>query len=359
MKLRSRSMRTLAVGVAAVFTLTIGVAQGVETTRAQVSAGVLQRALADNGSHFETAGFPDYGLTLDAVLAMDSAGVGDYRSEKATTYVADHLAGYIGDGTKEKYAGATAKSLLVALSQQVTPKGTLGGVDLVQRLESLEDGDGRFADVSDFGDFSNTIGQSLALVSLKRAGAGPDSSAAFFLERQQCPNGGFRVQMADARCTRASAADTDATSYAVQAMLASPRTTARNNRIRNAARYLTTQTGSDGGVKGGAPTNTPNANSTGMASLSFESAGYPKWGERTRGWLLGMRFGCGFAPDIRGAVAYDKARRSDAKADGSQAKLIDQDRRSTAQAVLGLSGVSLLDITNEGARFSSPTPKCS
>ncbi|MEP6814324.1 MAG: hypothetical protein ABI873_02095 [Marmoricola sp.] len=367
MKLHHPIRHRLAIA-AAVTALAIAVptvaAQAATSPRAQTSGGVIQRYLAAHGSHFSTVfggtEFPDYGLTLDGVLAMDSAGVGDYRSGKATDYVAAHIQGYISDGVPadaatEQYAGATAKALLVSISQGFLPKNTLGGgIDLVTRLKSLETPSGRFSDKSSFGDFSNAIGQSLALVSLHRAGKRLSHSSIAFLRQQQCTNGGFKLNPDDPGCT----ADPDATSFAVQGLLAAPQTTVTKNRIRFAIGYLKTQMNSAGGVKGAGPTNTANANSTGLAVMSFDSAGYKTLGSKGRSYLRSLRFGCAYPTGMRGAVAYNKARLTEAGAQGPSAKLIDQDLRATTQAVLGFSGRSLLTISNAGARFSSPRVSC-
>lgn len=358
----SRRRTAIAAAVAALaITVPTVAAQADISPRAQTSAGFLQHELAANGSHFETSGYPDIGLTLDSILAMDAAGIGDLQSGRATRYVAEHISEYIGDGDTESYAGATAKALLVSLSQKVTPEGTLGGVALVARLKARENSNGRFRDKSAYGDYSNTIGQSLALVSLKRAGETLTPTSMGYLDLQQCPNGGFRIQMANTACTNSAKADTDATSFAVQGLLAEPNTTARSTRISKAIAYLKTRMNSSGGVNGGSPgdpTNTPNANSTGLAMMSFVSTGHTTLAHETRTYLISMRFVCRYPVKLRGAVAYDAARKQQATAQGADAAPIDQDRRSTAQAVLGFAGKSLLQITNSGAKYGSPHISC-
>lgn len=337
---------------------------------AQDAAGVIQRQLDAHDAHFtasytdskgKPATSPDYGLTLDGVIAMDSAGVGRQTAQRATAYVADHIGEYIGTG-KEKYAGATAKALLVSLLQALSPKGSLGGVDLTTRLESLEStsgpASGRFSDVSQYGDNSNTIGQSLALVSLKRAGRTLTPESTGYLDQQQCPGGGFRLAMADTRCTTAAQADTDATSYAVQGLLAEPRTGARADRIDQAIGYLKRQMDRSGGVPGGSPKGGLNANSTGLATMSLDSTGNKTSVAKGRSYLTSLRFGCSFPVPLRGAVALDRARLAKATSRGKKAKLADQDRRATAQAVLGFSGRSLLAITGAGAQRGSPPVTC-
>ena len=86
-----------------------------------------------------------------------------------------------GDAT-EFYAGSFAKLIVVAAAQGVDPTafGTGPRKDLVANLRALECGThtrtdcpagtaGRFSDRSQFGDFSNPITQSLAVIALERA----------------------------------------------------------------------------------------------------------------------------------------------------------------------------------------------
>jgi len=334
-------------------------ANGATSLRAQTGAGVLQRYLAANGNHFHTTfngeEFADYGLTLDGVIAMDAAGVGDYRSEKVTEYVSEHLSDYAGDGGTESYAGATAKALLVSLSQNITPKGTLGNADLVSRLKALEDPTtGRFSDKSQFGDFSNNIGQSLALVSLHKDGQTLSYNSIAYLRQQQCSTGGFRLNAGAGACV----GDPDTTSFAVQALLSAPQTTVTKSRITRAITFLKSKQASNGGVRGGTTTEAPNSNSTGLAVLAFDSTGNTTLANKGRSFLISLRYGCSFPVSMRGAIAYNASARSAQAAQGSAATLTDQALRATTQAVLGFTEKPLKDITNTGALFSSPTVSC-
>jgi hypothetical protein len=339
--------------------LPVSTAQGATSLRAQTGAGVLQRYLAANGNHFHTTfqgtDYPDYGLTLDGVIAMDAAGVGDYRSEQVTSYVASHLSEYAGDGDTESYAGATAKALLVSLSQNITPKGTLGGADLVTRLKALENPDtGRFSDKSNFGDYSNNIGQSLALVSLHKDGQTLSYNSIAYLRQQQCTSGGFRLNPGTTACT----GDPDTTSFAVQGLLSAPQTTVTRSRIAKAITFLKSKMASNGGVRGGTTTEAPNANSTGLAVMAFDSTGYSTLANKGRTFLISLRYGCSFPASMRGAIAYNATARAAQAAKGSSATLTDQDLRTTTQAVLGFTEKPLKDVTNTGATFSSPTVSC-
>ena len=332
-------------------------AQAEQSVPAQNAGGSLQRYLTAHEDHFTNSGFADYGLTLDGVIAMDASGVGDTQSARSTTYVANHIGEYVGTGT-ESYAGAIAKALLVSLSQGRSPKGYLGGVNLVARLKARQTTTGQFKDKSKYGDFSNTIGQSFALISLRKAGQSLGTKAVPFLANGQCPNGGFRLALSVNDCLNNTKADPDATSFAVQGLLAAPQTTAVKNRITRAVGYLQTQQGTDGGVKGGAATDTENANSTGLAVLAFDTTGHRELATKGRLYLRELRYTCDFPAEMRGAVAYDAPRFATADGQGDAATLTDQDLRSTAQATLGFAPVPLYKVTNVGAKASAPAYTC-
>ena len=364
---RQRSLLTTVVAaVVASLVLVPSAAQAEQPVSAQNAAGSLQRYLNAHDDHFtvhftdengQPQSSPDYGLTLDAVIAMDAAGVGDTESARATTFVADHIGSYIGTGT-ESYPGAIAKALLTSLSQGRTPKGFLGGVNLVTRLKARQTSTGQFKDKSQFGDFSNTIGQSLAVISLRKAGQALGTKAVPFLANSQCPNGGFRLALSVNQCSNNANADPDATSFAIQGLLSGSQTSAVKTRISRAIHFLRTQQGSDGGVKGAGPTNTENSNSTGLAVLAFSTTGHPNAATQGRLYLRSLRYDCTFPAEMRGAIAYDAAGFANARSQGAAATLSDQDLRATAQATLGFAPVPLYKVTNVGAKASAPAFAC-
>lgn len=326
------------------------------TDPALVAAGFLQRQLAEGGRHHLTSSFggtayPDYGLTIDAVLALDAAGAGQSEAAAATAYLAANVRSYIGDGTPtstEIYAGATAKSLVLATAQGVDPR-SFGGVDLVGTLLSLEVA-GRYTDQSAWGDYSNMIGQSLAVVGLTRAGIGASPAAVSLVRSRQCADGGFALALAAGACT----SDPDATAYAVQALVASAG--AVDADAQQGLDYLAGVQRADGGVGGAGPTATANANSTGLAAQAFAAGGRTAQARSAQGFLRALQFDCRYAAAFRGGVAYDQAARTDRLTAGSTVK--DQDRRSTTQALLGLAGTPLHLVSATGADAGAPTLSC-
>ncbi|MEV4612424.1 peptidase [Kitasatospora sp. NPDC049258] len=322
-------------------------AQAAPTSAATVrpdaaAAGWLARQLVD-GDHFEAvldgAHYPDQGLTVDAVLAFAASHSSDRAAAKATTWLAkpEIITGYLGDGTTEAYAGATAK-LLLAVEVRGENPAAFGGVDLPARLRSLQTPNGRFSDRSQWGDYSNVFGQSLALIALQRTHAGAPAAAVDFLASAQCADGGFPISFGQATCT----GDPDATALAVQALAAAGRPAEAAAGLGR----LTAHQNADGGFAAAGAT-TSNANTTGLATEALLSTG--RLGAGLKGWssLVKLQQGCAADPAVRGAVAYD--------ANGFNAG---NGARATAQAVLGLAGTPLATLTAHGARPAAPVLAC-
>jgi len=339
--------RTGAVGPAA------GAGPTTSSDPALVAAHYLEAQLAATGYLLQSSGFPDPGLTADAILALDAAGTGQDAAAAATQKLVDDPVGYTGFGDPaEVYAGSVAKLLNIAVAQGIDP-GAFGGFDVLGTLQGLEKPNGRFSDVSAFGDFSNTFGQSFALIGLHRAGAPVSADALGYLLSQQCPGGGFKLFMDDAGCTTDADADPDATAMAVQALIA---VGGAATEAGDALDYLASAQGASGGVS--SPTQGVNANTTGLAGQAFLAGGRTAQARAAVTFLTNLQYGCGFPTSIRGGVAYDQTAYDGQKAAGSKAKPVDIDRRSTAQALLALAGTPLPTVTATGADAVAPTPAC-
>lgn len=310
--------------------------------RTQAAAGWLARQLVD-GERFETTfdgvTYPDQGLTIDAIFAFAAAGVADDNGAKATTWLArpEILSGYIGDGTTNAYAGATAKILLAAEVRGVDPT-TFGGVDIPARLRSLQQPSGRFTDTSPWGDYSNAFSQSLALLALDRSPAGAPTAAVDFLADAHCADGGFPLDYGLSTCT----SDADSTAMSVQALAA----TGRHQEAAAGLNWLVSHQLSDGGF-GTVGATTSNANSTGLAAQALLSSWRVIPGLTARHFLTERQVGCSAATTTRGAIAYDTGGYNPATA-----------TRATAQAVLGLAGTGFADLSSASARRNAPTLHC-
>lgn len=346
-----RSTPTLALTAAVgVVGLALAPAAGAATTpedsvaylAAQLEAGG-DRLTSDSGGQ----SYDDLGLTIDGVLGMTGAGSGGEASAAATDYVVANAGSYTGaDG--EVYAAATAKLLTFASARGLDPRD-VNGVDLVEQLEGLEQDNGQFTDRSEYDDYSNTIGQSFALIGLKRAGVNPSTASVDVLLEQQCADGGFSLSFGG-DCV----SDPDATSMAVQAL---DTVGDQDAAVQDAASFLEASQESDGGVVGGTTTEGANANSTGLAAIALRLAGRDEARASALDFLESLTFGCE-TPAIAGAIAYDKSGFDEASGQGADAEPDGTVTRATAQALLGLTEESYATVTAQGQAAAAPSIDC-
>jgi prenyltransferase beta subunit len=289
---------------------------------------------------FGSDSFDDAGLTIDALFAFAAAGVAPDQAVAATEWLSRSAVttDYIGDGSTEAYAGPTAKLALVAEIRYVDPTSWGDdGVDLIDRLRSLELPDGHFADVSSFGDFSNSIGQSLAIMALERGFSASDESVTFLL-RSECPDGGFALELDPE--PGACVSSVDATSFVIQALSsidASTRDLGQLDARQRATAFLMGGQQPGGGF-GAELGETPNANSTGLAAQALTVAGENQPAADARVFLASLQQDCSDSAATRGAVGFDSS-----GFDLSNAP------RATAQAVLGLTGAGFATLMADGS----------
>ncbi len=275
--------------------------------------------------------FPDPGLTLDAVLALAAGGHAtspgvDSAAAALPGQMPDYITGFAG-GTA-RAAGATAKTLLteLVLGRDLSPTFELEA-DLRSLLTAEGTNAGRFQDREGFGDFSNGLGQALAVLALDRTSEGVPAPAIDFLLAQQCDNGAFLLYYAEAggSCTDASGSDPDATAFALMALAAVPSTEAVATAIDDAVAYLLGQQDASGGFLG---TGAVNANTTGVAAAALRAVGQAGPADAGAGFLATLLLTDSCA-DL-GALAYDPASFAGGLTDRSQWV------RATAQGALGL-----------------------
>jgi hypothetical protein len=330
------------------------------------AGGAAQAAPADRGAtwltHQLTGGLihndqfdsDDYGLTADTVFALKAIGGEKAEVRRARNALAAHVGDYTAGSTATgdpggRYAGATAKLLVLAQRTGGDPVD-FGGVNLVGRLNRLVTkkgpAAGRIVDKSSFGDFSNTIGQVLAVRGLTAARSGQAGKARRFLLEQQCRQGYFRLNFAKLKathqsCGKSSPADPDATSYAVVQLWRTSHGHAKlRGALRHAVAWLVTQQRRSGAFVGGTSTSTPNTNSTGLAAWALGTARRCSAARAAASWVVGLQVGPqGGGSKLngqRGAIAYDKAALKAARRDGITTETMDQWRRATSQAAPGL-----------------------
>ncbi|MFC6706000.1 hypothetical protein [Flexivirga alba] len=319
------------------------------TPDASTGAHFLASELAAGGDHFSVSSggtnYADYGLTIDGILGLDAAQTGQAEAQRAASYITKNAAAYNTYG-QDVYAGATAKLLVFAQAQGLPTGGYLS------QLKSLEQTTGQFKDKSAYGDYSNTIGQSLAIVGLARAGQS-DAKAVDFLLKQQCNDGGFRMTFADTQCTT-TAGDTDATSLAVQALSAAG---GHDAAVTKAVNFIAGEQQSNGGVVEPAAQAAPNTNSTGLAAVAFALTGKTAEAAKAKAFVAGLQFGCTSPAALRGGFAFDQKSFDALRAKGSKATVSDKEHRATTQAVLALVQQPYLKIS-AGGSATAPALSC-
>ena len=235
------------------------------------------------------------GFNIDAgfaELAMgNTAATGQVRDALAAS-VNDYIAFESGD-PGSTYAGPTAKALAFVVQSGGNPT-SFGGVNLVSRLEATVSADGakagRLQDISAFGDFANTIGQSFAAEGLAAVGSSQAVAVRGFLLKQQCPNGQFRLSFsapADAEqgCVTNPTGTTgpDVTAYvvlALQSQYADPTVKAA---VDKAVAWLKSTQATDGSFTDG--DGKANSNSTGLAGSALGESCALDAAHRAASWV--------------------------------------------------------------------------
>jgi hypothetical protein len=304
---------------------------------------------------------PDFGLTIDAGMALSTVSGQGGAVEAISTALEPRIGDYVGDGKDELRAGALAKVATFARTAKKNPT-SYGGRNLVTELEgrtadaTTKEGAanplaGRISDKAKNGDdFANTVGQSYAVRALSLAGSAEAATARDFLLKQQCPSGYFRLgfdnpDVPSQSCTEGvagSPADPDATSIAVINLIesrdSSPTVQAA---LAKAGTWLADRQRGSGAIRGGAGTAVINANSTSLGAYALGLLKNRDAAMKSALWVRKLqpvdKYKCRTAltKDV-GAVAYRKDRLAPAKTGGIPADARDEWRRVTAQAVLGL-----------------------
>ena len=283
-------------------------------TNAHAAAFLLSQ-LVDNERIETTFGemsFPDAGLTADVLFALYAANVTPQQTQPALAWFASQVDAYTGTASVDTYAGAVAKTLLVSAAADNT---TLFDVPaLRQRLLDRQQASGRFTDASAFGDFSNTITQSLAVLALIRtADEQLTGEPAAFLAAQACADGGFPSGFDQESCT----SNVDATGFAVQALHAAGNATA----VQAAVSWLLQELAAGRIV---------NANAAGLAASSFALTGQTEAFSQTQAIITGLQAGC--VANVPQAIRFTDSDAGDRT-------------RATAQALFGRLGGNLLTVS--------------
>jgi hypothetical protein len=339
-------------GAAPVAGVTPASTAGTDSTPSRIAANWLEKELTD-GLMVGSQG-TDYGLTVDAGLAM--ANVNKVRAVNTINAALEpKIADYIGDGTKESYAGPVAKTAAFARAARKNVT-SYGGVNLVTTLEErVADADagvtaGRISDKSEHGDYANVVGQTYAVRALTLAGSSEAGTARDFLLKQQCTSGYFRLNFDKPTsetqgCVEGAAGsevDPDATALAVINLVGSgDNSPAVTGAIDRAADWLVQRQRPSGAFRGGTSTKVINSNTTALAGYALGITQRRDAAMKAGFWLRARqpidRFKCRTAlTRDTGAVAYRQSAVGAARTGGISKDARDEWRRTTAQAVLGL-----------------------
>ncbi len=292
----------------------------------------------------------DWGKTADAILALASAGVGGDQIAASAAKLAASGSAYVGKpGQAADKASAIAKTAFTLEVAGLDPTA-FGKRDLLADLR------GTIADDGAIGTNPMSFSQAWGILALARSGAG--APAVTWLQSQQCASGA--AAGAYGWSSSCESADQDMTALAAQALLAAG-VPASDPSVKTAIAWLTGQQGKDGAVSssmGG-----PNVNSSALTAQLLRAVADDSADVPVPGFILGLQISCGdiagdLTPDAVGAVAYDQAGFDDAREYGIDDTSLDQFQRATTQAILGLGGPAMGQLTADGADAALPTAAC-
>jgi hypothetical protein len=349
---------TAGLALTAVTAVTAPAAQAAPVSAAVSDGGVwLARQLTNGVVHNDQYGFDDYGTSVDIALALHAIATSptDHASDitDIENALAANLASYTtntgGGYPSEKYAGSVAKAAYL-LQQTGGDPTSFGGTNLVTELEGLtDDSTGAIHDTVDpsdpwGADYENTIGQAFAVAALRTAGSTEAAKATDWLLAQQCPGGGFSLNLNQgaASCASNADADPDATSYVLVVLGAAADSDARIARaVGKAEAWLMARQNADGSFDGGASTDYPNANSTGLAGWALGQLGDTGAARAAATWLRQHQVqplsACPSQLSTEaGAIAYDDAALAAGRTDGITTGTRGQWRSASSQAVPAL-----------------------
>jgi hypothetical protein len=310
-----------------------------------------------------TAQGPDLGLTIDTGMALSTVPGQGPNVTAINNALEPRIAEYVGDGTKESYAGPLAKAAAFARTAKKNPT-SYGGINLIARLEERTADvpadptaepqaaafAGRIFDKSEFGNYANVVGQSYAVRALSLARSTEAGAARDFLLKQQCPSGFFRLNFDKANvpnqsCTEGvvgSEADPDATALAAINLIESgDRSPAVTAALDKAGAWLADRQRNSGAIRSSGDGAKINTNSTALGGYAMGLLKIRDAALKAALWVRKNqpvdKYRCRTAlTKDTGAVAYRKDRIIEAKTTGIPAEGRDEWRRATAQAILGL-----------------------
>lgn len=345
----------VALALAAVLAIGVGAASAAQPAAAKKAANwlALSGQLVE-GTHFvtkyhegsEIGSFADVGSTIDGNFAFLAANAGageNYETQIAATakWIGEHGSEYRGGGTctgsksGELFAGSTAKLGLFQLADKLSATESVKQLECLQVTSGTEKG--RLSDQSEFGNFSNTFGQSIGVILLAEAGeATALKNAANYLVGQQCSSGAYRSPLGNTTSTcLAGEVEVDSTAIAAEALFTAG-TTKATKAAEKAVAWLESQAHEievesqkqlywESAACGSSE---PSVNSTAVSSMAYAIAGEPGVGKAQR-WIKSQQSSEGW---LNGCA-------------DANAEVLNSNRvRASTQGVLGLLGVNYLDL---------------
>ncbi|WP_329100942.1 cell wall anchor protein [Micromonospora sp. NBC_01699] len=339
---------------------------------AELAADWLTGQLVDGG----LPGFAgtDWGLTIDALFALQATGTQPAAVTQITEAVAANGDGYavFRDGDLAYRDGGSTAKVLAAAAAGGEDGTDFGGDNWRQRTLDLvfgaEDGPMNGWLHDDYAGSlmgENMFGQSLAVLGLARSGGVPQP-VVDFLVTQQCPGGGFRLYPGAGGTSCAEdpednrIPDVDTTGMVVQALIAAERAgaTGTSEPVAAATDWLRSVQAENGSFNGSVVTDYPNTNSTGLGGQALAAAGDTDAAGNAAEFVVAQQLTAangGAAAAHAGAIAYTPESFASAVASGIEEFALDQWRRATTQAILGLTQVPLGEIGADDGTGPTPT----
>lgn len=327
-------------------------------------------------------GTVDWGLTIDALLALAATGVGkDVATQVAGALKTDGWE-YIQWAQKGSDMGSFAKLAFayevagmdptkVDISQMTDWYDQYGGASTLDLIQALRDAISTTGQVGT----SNHFGQALAILALARTAQGVPQKAVDYVFTLQCTDesntnyGGFGY----GGCT---SVDGDATGMELSALVAAG-LTASDARVARAITWMTSRQNTDGSFTPSHDPTLGNTNSTGLmgqVARQLDTSATRAVADKAEQFIESLQVTCdspyalgasdpatggGFWSGWKGSIAYSAAGFTAASSSGLQVYETDQWRRATTQAALGLDGAQgMSQLSTAGARADIPAPSC-
>lgn len=227
----------------------------------------------------------DVSTSLDAVIALEAAGVGGDQVKATLEWLNsnDTLSPYVypdlEDAAPEPTLSAgSAGKVMYAVATAGGDPTNFAGIKLADELKASQTPTGSYGD-------GTALSTAWAVLGLSRTDTPAGEEAAAGLAAMQCPDGGFDYIDVDGGDDCVS--DPDTTGLTASALATINGDTASAS-LKSAVDWLESMQAADGGFDNGMG---ENANSTAMAAQAFFAAGRPDAAGRAVAFLIGLQYG--------------------------------------------------------------------